>query len=110
MVENGADVLKHTANVVVMCMVLHELPKAAHVEILDSMLLAATEEVWLVDIDPSYQPSSPMLAGEPYVPSYLEEIEGTIADRAEAHGKKMDTFEIIPGHVRGWVLSRDRTF
>jgi phospholipid N-methyltransferase len=105
-VENGADVLKHTANVVVMCMVLHELPKAAHDEILGSMLLAATEEVWLVDIDPSYQPSSPMLAGEPYVPSYLKEIEGTIAGCAEAHGKKMDTFEIIPGHVRGWVLSR----
>ena len=36
--------------------------------------------MWIVDIDPSYQPSEIMLSGEPYVLRYLDEFEATLEE------------------------------
>ena len=100
---NGVDAAQYDVDVAVACMVMHELPTVAHEQVLDAMLEATEKrngEVWVVDIDPSYVPKASMLAGEPYVPDYLLNFESTI----EGRGKDVDTFSIVTGHVRGWVL------
>jgi len=84
--ENGADVGARNVNVAICCMVFHELPKAAHGDVLEAMFDSVEEkggDVWIMDIDPSYQPSIPMLPGEPYVPDYLKEIESNIEEEAK---------------------------
>ena len=113
---NGADVGGRSADVAVCCMVFHELPKSAHVEVLDAMLQSVAREggdeetgttgdVWIVDIDPAYQPSSPMLSGEPYVPDYLREIETTLREVSESRSATLRRMSIVKGHVCVWILS-----
>jgi len=104
--KNGADVTDLDFDIAVCCMVFHELPKVAHVAILHSLIAATTGDVLIVDIDPSYTPSFMMLAGEPYVPSYLEHIENTISEVCEEKGCWYDTFSIVEGHVRGWRIRK----
>lgn len=107
--ENGVDCEWMAADVAIACMVFHEMPQVAHREMIRAMARASNPrdgEVWIVDIDPSYEPSVPMLAGEPYVPSYLKNIEDVIAEEADEEDMNVATFSIVSGHVRGWVLSR----
>jgi SAM-dependent methyltransferase len=107
--ENGADVQARRADAAICTMVFHELPCCAHVDVLEAMI-AATElaqgDVWLVDIDPTYEPSAQMLAGEPYVPEYLATIDATLARTAEKHSLDCTSVAIVQGHVRTWVLTR----
>lgn len=103
--ENGVDAASNFSDidVAIVCMVLHEMPTVAHEELLFALSEVTKNksgEVWLVDIDPSYEPSMSMLAGEPYVNAYLKNIEDIIMETNMTYS----TFEIISGRVRGWVL------
>ena len=103
---NGVD-FNETVDVSIVCMVMHELPPCAHRELLRNMLNITTLDVWVVDIDPDYQPSLTMLSGEPYVPKYLETIEAMIHEMANETERAVDTFSLIPGHVRAWKMQHD---
>jgi 2-polyprenyl-3-methyl-5-hydroxy-6-metoxy-1,4-benzoquinol methylase len=109
---NGADVGSLQVDVSVASMVMHELPKNAHEELLRSMaecVRGSSGEVWIVDIDPGYQPSWMMLSGEPYVTAYLEEFDDTVHRVSDALGWACTSFPLIEGRVRGWVLRPDQT-
>ena len=103
---NAADVVNGT-DVALVSMVCHELPKEAHEELLRTLsdsVWMNKGELWIIDIDPSFQPSPSMLYGEPYVTEYLQTIDGTISRFARVTGMQMRTFTILSEHVRGWVL------
>lgn len=93
-------------DVAIVCMVMHEMPTCAHSELIQSLLKATRRdgEIWLIDIDPMYSPSVSMLAGEPYLPSYLANVEETIHKEAEMH--YVNTLQVIPKRVRAWVISK----
>lgn len=99
---NGVD-YKETVDVSVICMVMHEMPPCGHRQMLSNLLDISTD-VWLVDIDPDYEPSLTMLSGEPYVPDYLATIEETVDSIAQEKARKIHTYNFIPGHVRVWTL------
>lgn len=102
---NGID-YNETVDVSVVCMVMHELPPCAHRELLRHVLNITALDVWVVDIDPDYQPSLTMLSGEPYVPKYLETIEAMIHQMANESEVAVHTFSFIPGHVRAWNMQK----
>mmetsp|Transcript_64449 Transcript_64449/g.76329 ORF Transcript_64449/g.76329 Transcript_64449/m.76329 type:complete len:414 (+) Transcript_64449:513-1754(+) len=59
----------------------------------------------LVDIVPEYMPSPSMLAGEPYVKEYQQNIHKQMKN---IRGFKNLRFEaVIPGHVGVWLLTRE---
>ena len=95
---------EHASRAAVVCMVFHEMPPKAHRDVV-LHLLSVAEEVWVIDVEPSYQPSDAFLFGEPYLDAYLCTIEDTM------HGLRehdVATFEVIPGRVRGWVVRKKR--
>lgn len=93
-----------TSDVAIVCMVMHEMPPSAHVAILDALKATTRRAIWIVDIDPVYEPSLMMLSGEPYVPDYLRTFEDTV--RIAAPGQ-VESYALIPGHVRVWKLGVD---
>lgn len=101
-VQNAVDADPADADVVIACMLFHELPACAHEDILSAMLQCP--RIWVVDITKSYLPSDTMLYGEPYVPSYLSLFSDAISDFAVRHGRKLTKFEVIPDHVDAWAL------
>lgn len=103
---NAVDITQ-CSDVSIVCMMFHELPPTAQVQILTTLLNCTRGDVWIVDLDPSYVPSMAMLSGEPYVSSYLETIEATLEKVAACEGVALSTFEIIRHHVRGWVLKKN---
>lgn len=92
-------------DVSVVCMVMHEMPERGHKEILTKLFEITTHMIWLIDIDPTYIPSEMMLSGEPYVLDYLQSFEITLTKECECKKFNIDTFPIIPNHVRAWVLT-----
>jgi ubiquinone/menaquinone biosynthesis C-methylase UbiE len=53
----------------------HEMPREARSRVLRNALRIARKKVIFVDIDPTYEPSEAMLAGEPYILEYLKNID-----------------------------------
>lgn len=107
---NAADITARSfeVDVAVACMLVHELPRGAHYELLDVLRTVTRQrrgQVWIVDIHPSYRPSKAMLTGEPYVLEYLATFEETLRDVA---GDELDlaTFSVIPDRVVAHVLAR----
>ena len=94
--------------VAVICMVMHELPKTAHEEVIDAALDAVTEdgEVWIVDIDPDYKPSTTMLMGEPYVTDYIKIFDTTVNAKVDGKGMQLHSYALVKGHVRVWLASK----
>lgn len=107
LVKNVVDT-NIACDVAIVSMVLHEMPQVAHVETIEVLAkcIAFHGEIWLIDIDPNYTPSTSMISGEPYVQDYLENIEETISNVSSKNSLHVRTFSIIPDHVRVWVLSR----
>ena len=80
---------------IVSCMfALHEMPKKAQIKVIQNAITIANEEVIIVDISPNYTPSNLMLAGEPYLPEYLKNIDFILKD--------LNYYELIPNHVAIW--------
>lgn len=106
---NGADVGQtYDVDVAIACMVMHELPRSAHAKLIKAMVQSVQKrrgEAWFIDIDPDYTPSETFLTGEPYATKYLKSIQDTFEEVcSEMHDVQYDTFQVIPSHVRGWVL------
>tara|TARA_Y100000991_G_scaffold29744_1_gene18736 strand:- start:77 stop:721 length:645 start_codon:yes stop_codon:yes gene_type:complete len=82
--------------------VLHEQSQRRRLRILHNALRICTQQVVVMDIDPSYTPSALMRAGEPYVDSYLNNIEEDI----RSLGVDVDRRNLVPGHVLMWELHK----
>ena len=110
-VGNGADVGDRAADAVVACMLMHELPRAAHVEVLEAALGATRERdgaIWIADVSPDHAPSAGFLAGEPYALDYLLSFEDTLREVAGAHDARIESVDLVPDHVRVWAVTRLR--
>lgn len=84
----------------------HEAPQAGRDKILAeaARLLHKGGVLALVDITPDYEPSSHMLAGEPYVLEYQKNIHRQLS---MVKGFTKATFRnLVPGHVGVWLLHR----
>jgi len=108
--ENGVDshTLDFNPKVAIVCMVMHEMPENAHRELLVSLSRATqadSGEIWIVDIHPSYEPSWSMLTGEPYILTYLANIDRIVEETAVELNMSSATIDIIAGRVRGWVMT-----
>ena len=87
--------------------VMHELPAEAHEGIVRSLAEAtrATRgSVWVVDIHPAYEPSAPMLWGEPFLLAYLASCDAVFARVAEEVGMSCDAEVLVDGHVKVWRM------
>lgn len=84
----------------------HETPQSGRTKILAEAhrLLHKGGILALLDISPEYQPSKTMLAGEPYVLEYQQNINRQLRT---CKGFTRATFRnIVPGHLGLWLLQR----
>lgn len=97
----------NSVDLVTIMYAFHEAPKVGRARILSEArrLLHPGGTLAVVDISPNYGPSKAMLAGEPYVIEYQQNIQ-----------KQLRTFQgfiqhehkvLVPGHVSMWILKRD---
>ena len=83
----------------------HEVPLDGRARIIHEArrLLRKGGHLAIVDICPTYEPSAPMLAGEPFVREYQQNIENQLASlRGFTFSKRK---VIVPGHVNMWLLT-----
>jgi len=50
------------------------------------------------------------LAGEPYIPEYLKQMDSDVASCANEHALLVDRVQLIPHHVVVWKLQRAGQF
>ena len=82
----------------------HEVPMEGRARILNESrrLLRRGGHVAMVDICSSYTPSPAMLAGEPFVLEYQQNIESQLTN---LQGLKLSKRKsVVPGHVNLWLL------
>uniref|UniRef100_A0A7S3V7J7 Methyltransferase type 11 domain-containing protein n=1 Tax=Chaetoceros debilis TaxID=122233 RepID=A0A7S3V7J7_9STRA len=94
-------------DIVTIMYAFHEIPKIARYRILreSRRLLRPGGILAIVDINPQdYTPSPTMLEGEPYVIEYQNNIEKQMGSIQGF--RDMNCIDIIPEHVRMWVLKR----
>ena len=84
-------------DVVTAMFLMHEVPRFARKRIIDNACYIASDSVVFLDIAPEYVPSSLMLAGEPYLLDYLQNIRKDLVDFREE--------VIVPGHVHMWTMN-----
>lgn len=92
-------------DVVTLMFVLHEAPRSARRRILRNAVRVARGKVVVADIVPTYQPSSTMLTGEPFVLDYLEHIDADVAIVAKKTRRTVAVQDVL-GRVRTWVLCK----
>jgi len=87
----------------------HETPLYGIRKILREMNRITTSEgvIAIVDISPEYEPSFWMELGEPYIQSYLSNIDNTIYKFSVRTNKKLDRIVLVQHHVILWVLFDD---
>lgn len=87
----------------------HETPLYGIRKILREMNRVTTSEgvIAIVDISPEYEPSFWMELGEPYIQSYLSNIDNTIYKFSVRTNKKLDRIVLVQHHVILWVLFDD---
>ena len=83
----------------------HEVPLVGRVKILNEArrLLKRGGHLAIVDICPSYTPVEAMLAGEPFVLEYQQNIESQLANLKGFRLSKRKS--VVPGHVNLWLLT-----
>jgi SAM-dependent methyltransferase len=83
----------------------HEVPMEGRVRILNEArrLLRRGGHLAIVDICPTYTPAPSMLAGEPFVLEYQQNIESQLASLKGFRLSKRKS--IVPGHVNLWLLT-----
>ena len=92
-------------DVALLFFVLHEAPGDARLRLVDNALRVA-RRVLIADIAPSYSPSQLMLSGEPYVLSYLKNIEWEVSGLASVSECDVKTSHEALGRVVVFDLSR----
>lgn len=87
----------------------HETPLHGIRKILREMDRVTKSEgiIAIVDISPEYKPSFLMELGEPYIQSYLSNIDKTIYKFAMKTNKNLDRIVLVKHHVILWVLFDD---
>mmetsp|Transcript_30209 Transcript_30209/g.62879 ORF Transcript_30209/g.62879 Transcript_30209/m.62879 type:complete len:354 (-) Transcript_30209:246-1307(-) len=85
----------------------HEIPMDGRDNIISEArrLLRPGGHLAVLDICPTYQPSSHMLAGEPFVIEYQQNIDRQIAMFPGFSSALRRV--VVPGHVNLWLLSKD---
>jgi len=84
----------------------HEAPKKGREQIIKEArrLLAPGGVLAIVDISSDYEPSPNMLAGEPYVKEYQQNMSGQLHQMKGFLRPEYKT--VVPGHVGMWTLRR----
>jgi SAM-dependent methyltransferase len=108
-VMNAVDLPRASCAVAVASFVFHELPQPARADLIDAMMSAATDEIWIMDIDLTYRPSPMMLSGEPYVTDYLANFISDIQQAASRNGASLSMYRIVRDHVQVWRLQMATT-
>ena len=85
----------------------HEIPQSARYRILREArrLLKKGGTLAVVDISEDFEPPSSMLAGEPYVREYQQNIMKQM-DSLQGFTEKRNV-SLIPGHVHMWTCTRN---
>lgn len=93
-------------DVVTIMYAFHEAPKNGREKILREVrrLLSPGGVLAVVDISSDYTPSANMLAGEPYVLEYQQNIHRQLGNQRGFTRAQYKT--LVPGHVGMWVLKR----
>ena len=97
--QGNAEIFRPDKRVdIVSCMfAFHEMPREAHLKIIENAIQIAQKEVIIVDIASNYEPKQIMLSGEPYLLDYLDNIEETLTDFTKT--------VYIDKHVNVWKYS-----
>lgn len=95
-----------TFDLVTIMYAFHEAPREGRDAILKEArrLLSPGGTLAVVDISTDYKPSESMLAGEPYVQEYQQNIHKQIAEFPGFDAKQYRT--IVPNHLGMWLLTR----
>tara|TARA_Y100001935_G_scaffold161193_2_gene132574 strand:- start:699 stop:1400 length:702 start_codon:yes stop_codon:yes gene_type:complete len=75
----------------------HEIPQESRQNIIKKCKKYVKEKIIIVDISPNYTPNKFMLAGEPYLPDYLEHIRQDLVDFEEQ--------VLFKDHVHMWNMN-----
>ena len=88
---------------------LHETPLHGIIQILHEMnrITVSNGVIAIVDISPEYKPSFWMKLGEPYIQSYLANVDNIIYTFIKQHNKTLDRQVLVKGHVILWMLFDD---
>ncbi|KAL9182535.1 hypothetical protein ACHAXT_013187 [Thalassiosira profunda] len=83
----------------------HEVPMEGRARIINEArrLLRRGGHLAIVDICPTYEPSPHMLAGEPFVEEYQQNIDSQLANFPGFTFAKRKV--VVPGHVNMWLLT-----
>ncbi|KAL7442827.1 hypothetical protein ACHAXH_009535 [Discostella pseudostelligera] len=83
----------------------HEVPMEGRARILDEArrLLRRGGHLAIVDICPTYKPAEAMLAGEPFVLEYQQNIDSQLTSLNKFRFTKRKS--VVPGHVNLWLLT-----
>lgn len=102
--------LKDNSVDIATCMfTFHETPLHGIRKILKEMNRITTSKgvIAIVDIAPEYNPSFWMELGEPYIQTYLSNIDKTIYKFSLRTNKKLDRIVLVKHHVILWMLFDD---
>jgi len=93
-------------DVVTIMYAFHEAPKQGRQRIIQEVrrLLKSGGVLAVIDISADYTPSKTMLAGEPYVIEYQQNIHRQLEKQPGFARAEYKT--LVPGHVGMWVLKR----
>jgi len=88
---------------------LHEIPTYGRQNILQeaNRILVHGGHLAIVDIASDYKPTRSMLAGEPYLEEYQQNIHRELATASGFFG--LECKVLVPGHVCLWLLRREAT-
>lgn len=83
----------------------HEVPMEGRARILNEArrILRRGGYLAIVDICPTYKPAAAMLAGEPFVLEYQQNIDSQLANLSKFRFAKRKS--VVPGHVNLWLLT-----
>ncbi|KAL7526611.1 hypothetical protein ACHAXR_001565, partial [Thalassiosira sp. AJA248-18] len=83
----------------------HEVPMEGRAKIINEArrLLRQGGHLAILDICPTYTPSPHMLAGEPFVEEYQQNIDSQLANFPGFNFTKRKV--VVPGHVNLWLLT-----
>lgn len=101
----NTDLPNNTFNLVTIMYAFHEVPEQGRSRIIQEAkrLLKVGGTLAVVDISPTYTPSKYMLAGEPFVIEYQQNIDKQLANVPGLRLSKRK--EVVPGHVNMWLLT-----
>lgn len=101
----NTELPRHSFDLVTIMYSFHEVPLEGRGRIINEArrLLRRGGHLAIVDVSPTYEPSPYMLAGEPFVLEYQQNIDGQLAGLPGF--SLVQRKAVVPGHVDLWLLS-----